>query len=81
MAEIEIEYCAPCRFGAEAVVTRRTLSDRLREYREIDTVAVEPIDEDVLRVTVDGDRVWSVDPENQFDPIEAVAAVRSRLRS
>lgn len=81
MVRIDVEYCASCRVGEAAVATRRVLADRLREYHEIEGVSLVPSGEETFRVTVDGERVWSTDPGDRVDPMEAVAAVRSRLSS
>jgi len=81
MVRVDIEYCAPCRLAGTAVTTRRVLADRLRGYDEIEGVRVEPTQEEVFGVTVGGDRIWAVDPTDRVDPMEAVAAVRTWLRS
>lgn len=81
MVQLDIEYCAPCRIAGEAVTTRRVLADRLRKYDEIDAVSLVPSAERTFRVRVDGETVWSVDPDDDLDPMEAVAAVRARLAS
>jgi predicted Rdx family selenoprotein len=79
MVRIAIEYCAPCRLGAEAVATQRVLSDHLRGYDEVEAVSLDPSGEEVFCVHVDDEPVWSADPDGRVDPMEAVAAVRSRL--
>lgn len=81
MVSVDVEYCAPCRLAGTAITTRRVLADRLRGYDEIESVRVEPTQEDVFCVSVEGDRIWSVDPRGRVDPMEAVGAVRSWLRS
>jgi hypothetical protein len=81
MVGVDVEYCAPCRLAGTTMTTRRVLADRLREYDETESVRVEPTQEDVFCVSVDGDRISSVDPRGRVDPMEAVGAVRSWLRS
>lgn len=81
MVNVAIEYCAPCRVGGKAVTIKRTLADRLRKYDEIEHLTVTPTPEELFRVNVDGESVWSVAADDRVDPMEAVAAVRSRLRS
>ena len=79
MVSIAVEYCAPCRLGEEAVATRRALADHLRKYDEIERVSLSPSSEERFRVSVDGESVWSASVEEPIDPMEAVAAVRTRL--
>jgi predicted Rdx family selenoprotein len=79
VVHIAVEYCAPCRPGGEAATTRHVLSDRLRKYDEIEAISLAPSPERVFRVSVNGEAVWRVDPADDIDPIEAVAAVRQRL--
>ena len=79
MVSIDVEYCAPCRLGDEAVATRRALAAHLRKYDEIESVSIAPSSAERFRVSVDGESVWSADVGEQIDPMEAVAAVRSRL--
>lgn len=81
MVRVDIEYCAPCRIAGTAVTTQRVLADRLREYDEINDLRLKPTEEKVLSVRVDGDRIWSTDPRERIDPVEAVDAVRKWLRS
>ncbi|MFO7925855.1 hypothetical protein [Natronomonas sp.] len=56
MASVDVEYCAACRLVGTAIETRRVLADRLCEYDEIAGVRVEPAQENVPRVSVEGDR-------------------------
>jgi predicted Rdx family selenoprotein len=79
MVSIAVEYCAPCRLGEEAVATRRALADRLRKYDQVEAVSLSPSPEERFRICVDGESVWRVDPDEGIDPMEAVAAARSRL--
>lgn len=79
MVRVSIEYCAPCRDGDDAVSTQRVLADRLRKYDEVEEVSLTPIEEDLFSVTVDGESVWSANGDGRVDPMEALAAVRSRL--
>ena len=81
MVGIDIEYCVPCGLAGTAVTTRRVLVDRLGGYDEVEGVRVEPTHEMVFGVRVGGDRIWTVDPTDRVDPMEAVAAVRTWLRS
>lgn len=81
MVSVDIEYCAPCGLAGTAVTTRRVLADRLRGYDEIEGVRVEPTHEMVFGVRIGSDRIWTVDPADRIDPMEAVAAVRTWLRS
>ncbi|MFB6205664.1 MAG: Rdx family protein [Haloglomus sp.] len=78
MTLVEIEYCAPCRLGAEATATRRVIADWLGRRHDLE-VTCSPLTENCFCVSVDGDRVWCTDPGDRIDPFEAVAAVRSRL--
>jgi predicted Rdx family selenoprotein len=79
VVHINVEYCAPCRLGGEAVTTQRVLSDRLRKYDEIETISLDPSGERTFQVNVNGESVWRADPDEDIDPMEAVAAVRQRL--
>jgi predicted Rdx family selenoprotein len=79
LVSIAVEYCTPCRLGEEAVATRRALADRLRKYDQIERVSLSPAPEEGFCVSVDGESVWCADPDEGIDPMEAVAAVRSRL--
>jgi len=81
MVSVDIEYCAPCGLAGTAVTTRRVLADRLGGYDEIESVRVEPTHEMVFGVSIRSDRIWTVDPTDRVDPMEAVAAVRTWLRS
>lgn len=81
MVHVAIEYCAPRRLGNEAVTTQRVLADRLRKYDEIEQVSLSPTAEELFSVNVDGESVWSADPDGRVDPMEAVDAVRTRLQS
>lgn len=81
MVHVAIEYCAPCRLGGQAVTIKRTLADRLRKYDEVDRVTLTPTPEEQFSVNVDGEAVWTAAADDRVDPMEPVAAVRSRLRS
>lgn len=81
VVHINVEYCAPCRLGGEAVTTQRVLSDRLRKYDEIEAISLDPSGERTFQVNVNGESVWHADPSDDINPMEAVAAVRERLSS
>lgn len=79
MVEITIEFCATCRVGEEAVALQRTLSDFLHRRDGIDRITLAPTSEERICVSVDGDRIWCVPADEQVDPMDALAAVRSQL--
>lgn len=79
MVSIDVEYCAPCRLSQEAVRTRRALADYLGKYDDVEGVSLVPSEEEIFCVSVDGESVWSTEPNGRVDPMEAVAAVRSQL--
>jgi predicted Rdx family selenoprotein len=79
VSKIAVEYCTSRRIGTDAAQIRRVLSDRLRGHDEVDAVLLSPSPHEVFCVSIDDERVWCVDPGDRIDPMEAVAAVRSRL--
>lgn len=81
VVHINVEYSGACRLADEAMTTRRVLSDWLRTYDEIEDISAVPSAEASIRVSIDGESVWRADPDEDIDPMDALAAVRQQLSS
>lgn len=78
MAEIEIEYCVPCRFLPAAEKTQHVL---LEEFGEgIQGVRLKPSHGGVFRISVDGEPIFDKATDG-FDPEAIVHRARERIGS
>jgi predicted Rdx family selenoprotein len=82
MPDVAIQYCARCEHVDEATAVRRLVCDRLGDDVGCETVRLAPREEPTFRITVDGEEVWSVDPDTEhIDPLSALNAVRYEVRA
>ncbi|AFK18726.1 SelT/SelW/SelH family protein [Haloferax mediterranei ATCC 33500] len=76
MTEVEIEYCVPCGLLDRAEEMQHNLLQQFGQ--RLDRVALVTGENGVLRVTVDGERVWDKS-EDEYDPDLVLRRVRSHV--
>lgn len=78
MPEITVEYCVPCGHLDRATTVQQSLLEQFGQ--RVDAVRLQPGDDGVFEVRVDGERVWDKSDPSDETPVEAAAsAVRERL--